>query len=379
MFNKVGLNSLYLAVLALFFTVQSAVAEEAERWGLNMTQGVTEISREVYGLHMDIFFWCVGIGIVVFGIMFYTMIAHRRSVRKESATFHENITIEIIWTVIPVLILIAMFIPAQNTLKKIYDTTEADIDIQVVGYQWKWRYDYLGQDVSFFSNLRTSANEIEGRVDKGQHYLLEVDEPLVVPINKKIRFLVSAQDVIHAFWVPALAVKRDAIPGYNNEAWTRIEKPGIYRGQCAELCGRDHGFMPIVVRAVEQDVYDAWLIEKREKAAKLAELMKQQFTFEKLVDRGEAVYQQACVACHGAKGEGGVGKALAGSPIVTGAMNTQMDVLINGVNGTAMQAFGAQLNDLDMAAVITYTRSAFGNDMGDSVQALDVYQFKQAK
>jgi cytochrome c oxidase subunit 2 len=357
----------------------TALAEDAQRWGVNMTEGVTDVSREIYGLHMDIFWWCVGIGVVVFGVMFYSMFKHRRSVRKESATFHENTLLEIIWTVIPVIILVIMAIPATTTLERIYDTADADIDIQVTGYQWKWRYEYMGEDLSFFSNLRTSQDEITGRSQKGEHYLLEVDEPLVVPTGQKIRFIINAADVIHAWWVPALAVKKDAIPGYNNEAWTLINEPGIYRGQCAELCGRDHGFMPIVVHAMEPADYERWLADKREEAAVLRELMAQTFTFEELMTRGEGVYQRMCVACHGASGEGGVGKAIAGSPVATGDINAHLDLLVNGVNGTAMQAFGEQLNDLDMAAVLTYTRTAFGNNMGDSLQAVDVYQFKAAQ
>lgn len=365
--------------LGAITATSTALAEDAQRWGVNMTEGVTDVSREIYGLHMDIFWWCVGIGVVVFGVMFYSMFKHRRSVRKESATFHENTLLEIIWTVIPVIILVIMAIPATTTLERIYDTADADIDIQVTGYQWKWRYEYMGEDLSFFSNLRTSQDEITGRSQKGEHYLLEVDEPLVVPTGQKIRFIINAADVIHAWWVPALAVKKDAIPGYNNEAWTIINEPGIYRGQCAELCGRDHGFMPIVVHAMEPADYEQWLADKREEAAVLRELMAQTFTFEELMSRGEGVYQRMCVACHGANGEGGVGKAIAGSPVATGDINAHLDLLVNGVNGTAMQAFGEQLNDLDMAAVVTYTRTAFGNNMGDSLQAVDVYQFKAAQ
>lgn len=248
--DKKGLYSLVVAA----FASCSAMAEEGTRWGLNMTEGVSATSREIYGLHMDIFWWCVGIGVVVFGVMFYSMIAHRRSVRKEASQFHESTTLEIAWTLIPVIILVIMALPATKTLVDIYDTSDSEIDIQITGYQWKWRYDYVGEDVSFFSSLRTSQNEIQGVAQKGEHYLLEVDEPLVVPTGKKIRFIITANDVIHAWWVPALAVKKDAIPGYNNEAWTVIDEPGIYRGQCAELCGREHGFMPIVVRALDQAI-----------------------------------------------------------------------------------------------------------------------------
>lgn len=377
MFKKSKLH--LLSGLGIALAASQSYAEEAQRWGVNMTEGVTAVSREIYGLHMEIFWWCVAIGVVVFGVMFYSMFKHRRSVRKESATFHENTMLEIVWTVIPVVILIIMAIPATRTLENIYDTSDADMDIEITGWQWKWEYSYLGEDLSFFSNLRTSQDEINGRAAKGEHYLLEVDEPLVVPVGKKIRFIINAADVIHAWWVPALAVKKDAIPGYNNEAWTIIDEPGIYRGQCAELCGRDHGFMPIVVRALEQEDYDAWLLEKREEAEMLRELMAQTFTYEQLIERGEGVYQRSCQACHGANGEGGVGKPLASSPVVVGDTAALMETAVNGVDGTAMQAFGGQLNDLDMAAVLTYTRSAFGNNVGDSLQAIDVYQFKQSQ
>jgi cytochrome c oxidase subunit 2 len=366
--DKKGLYSLVVAA----FASCSAMAEEGTRWGLNMTEGVSATSREIYGLHMDIFWWCVGIGVVVFGVMFYSMIAHRRSVRKEASQFHESTTLEIAWTLIPVIILVIMALPATKTLVDIYDTSDSEIDIQITGYQWKWRYDYVGEDVSFFSSLRTSQNEIQGVAQKGEHYLLEVDEPLVVPTGKKIRFIITANDVIHAWWVPALAVKKDAIPGYNNEAWTVIDEPGIYRGQCAELCGREHGFMPIVVRALDQADYDAWLAEKRVEAETLRELMAQNFSFEELMERGEAVYQRNCAVCHGANGEGGIGLPFAGTDFATKPeyLNEHIDVLVNG--RAAMPAFKAQLTPRQIAAVVTYERNAFGNDTGDLIQPADV-------
>ena len=205
-------------------------------WTTNMAPGATEVSHAVFDLHMTIFWICVVIGIVVFGAMFWSMILHRRSTGQVAAKFHESTTVEILWTVVPLLILVAMAIPATKTLINIYDSSESDIDIQVTGYQWKWHYKYLGQDVEFFSNLATPAEQIHNQATKGEHYLLEVDQPLVLPVGAKVRFLVTAADVIHSWWVPAFAVKRDAIPGFVNEAWTRIEKPGIYRGQI----GRAH-------------------------------------------------------------------------------------------------------------------------------------------
>ena len=237
-----------------------------------MAPGATEVSHEIFDLHMTIFWICVVIGIVVFGAMFWSMILHRRSTGQVAAKFHESTRVEIAWTIVPLLILIVMVIPATRTMIKMYDTGASDIDIQITGYQWKWHYKYLGQDVEFFSNLATPADQIHNKEAKGENYLLEVDEPLVIPVGKKIRFLVTAADVIHSWWVPAFAVKRDAIPGFVNEAWTRVDKPGIYRGQCSELCGKDHGFMPIVVEAKSQADFDTWLAGRKLESAKLKEL-----------------------------------------------------------------------------------------------------------
>ncbi len=369
-------------LLLLSFLSTGAWAEEAQRWQMNMSPGVTEVGAEIYGLHMIVFWICVVIGIVTFGAMFYSVFAHRKSKGVKPATFHESTAIEIAWTVVPFIILIVMAFPATTTLLKVYDFEDSELDILVTGYQWKWKYEYIdeaGDNVVFFSNLRTGKTEIYNEDSKGEHYLLEVDEPVVLPVNKKVRFLVTANDVIHAWWVPALAVKKDAIPGFINEAWTRPLETGVYRGQCAELCGRDHGYMPIVVNVVEEDEYNAWLADKKSKAAEIKALMDKQFTLDEQMASGKAVYDQYCAACHGLNGEGGVGKAIAGSPIATGDTATHLDVSINGVPGSAMQAFGAQLNDVDMAAVVTYQRNAFGNNMGDIVQPIDVYNFKQGQ
>ena len=356
------------------------LADEIERWGVNMTQGVTATSRDIYGLHMDIFWWCVGIGVVVFGVMFYTMIVHRKSQGAKASNFHESTTLEIIWTVVPFLILIVMAIPATTSLLKIYDTDEADMDILVTGYQWKWKYEYLGEEVSFFSNLGTSLDEIEGRAPKGPNYLLEVDEPLGIPVKKKVRFLITANDVIHAWWVPDLAVKKDAIPGYVNESWTYIDEPGTYRGQCAELCGKDHGFMPIVVKALPQEEYDSWLLAKREEAQKLKALTEKTFSFDELYAQGQQRYNTSCAACHGSAGQGGVGPAIKGSAISTGGVQGHLDMVVNGsANNPMMAAYGPQLSEVDIASVITYQRNAFGNNMGDSVQPIDVLKFKQGQ
>lgn len=359
-----------------------AWAQEAQRWQVNMSPGVTEVGAKIYDLHMTVIWICVGIGVVVFGIMFYSILAHRKSPDREPAQFHESTTVEIAWTIVPFIILIVMAFPATTTLIDVYNTDDAEMDILVTGYQWKWKYEYInpeGENVVFFSNLRTGDDEIHNQDEKGEHYLLEVDEPVVIPVNTKVRFLVTANDVIHSWWVPALAVKKDAIPGFINEAWTNVSQVGVYRGQCAELCGRNHGFMPIVVNVVEREEYDSWLEAKAAKAATIKELMAQEFTLEQQMERGTTVYAQNCAACHGANGEGGLGNAIAGSPVATGELAAHINVGVNGVPGTAMQAFGGQLNDVDMAAVITYQRNAFGNNMGDIVQPIDIYTFKQGQ
>jgi cytochrome c oxidase subunit 2 len=367
-----------LVLLCLFSTGSFAEGTEASLY--NMTQSVTEVGQEIYSLHMLILWFCVAIGVVVFGVMFYSIYAHRKSKGAIAATFHESTKVEIAWTVVPFLILIGMAVPATQTLISVYDFDDAEIDILITGYQWKWKYEYLGDEgdnVAFFSNLRTPQNEIKNGAPKGEHYLLEVDEPMVIPVNTKVRFLVTANDVLHAWWVPQLAVKKDAIPGFINEAWTLPTKEGIYRGQCAELCGEGHGFMPIVVNVVSRGEYDEWLAVKQGEASQIKDLMAQTFTLGELVERGEGVYERSCLACHGASGEGGLGAAIAGSSVAMGDVSDHLEIGINGVPGTAMQAFGGQLNDVDMAAVITYQRNAFGNNMGDMVQPIDVYNHKK--
>jgi cytochrome c oxidase subunit 2 len=347
---------------------------------LNMSKGVTSVSREVYGLHMQIFWWCVAIGVVVFGVMLVSMFLHRKSRGVKAANFHESTTLEIIWTVIPIVILIIMAWPATATLKDMYDTAESEMDVLITGYQWKWKYEYMGEEVAFFSNMSTPRGQIEGGEPQGEHYLLEVDEPLYLPVGKKVRFLVTAADVIHSWWVPAFAVKRDAIPGYINEAWTLIEEPGTYRGQCTELCGKDHAYMPVVVEAVPEPEFREWLIAKREEAAKIRELTQKTFSFDELYTRGEDVYQSRCAACHGTQGEGGVGPAIGGSAYATGPVAEHLDIVINGSSvNPAMQAFGDQLSEVDLAAVVTFQRNAFGNNMGDTVQPIDVLNFKQGQ
>ena len=347
---------------------------------VNMSPGVTSIGAEIYDLHMLIMIICVVIGIGVFGVMFYSIIYHRKSRGVVPSQFHESTKVEVAWTVVPFLILIGMAVPATSTLLEVYDNDDAELDILITGYQWKWKYEYLdenGENVSFFSNLSTPQEEIYNTDQKGEHYLLEVDEPLVIPVNTKVRFLVTANDVIHSWWVPEIAVKRDAIPGFINETWTKVPEEGIYRGQCTELCGAYHGFMPVVVHAVSREEFDAWMGSKRaDKAAQVA-ASAVDLSLDELMSKGESVYNSQCLACHGAQGEGGVGKAIAGSAIALGDVGAHLDVGIKGVAGTAMQAYGSQLSDVDMAAVITYQRNAFGNNTGDVIQPSDVVNHKQ--
>ena len=349
-------------------------------WEVNMTEGVTTVSQNIYGLHMTIFLICVVIGLIVFGVMFYSIFVHRKSRGAKPHNFHESTLVEVIWTTIPFLILVGMAIPATKTLIDIYNTDEADIDIKITGYQWKWQYEYLGEEVSFFSNLSTPKEQIYNLRAKDPNYLLEVDEPLVLPVGKKVRFLVTGADVIHSWWVPAFAVKRDAIPGFINEAWTKIEKPGVYRGQCAELCGKDHAYMPIVVDARPQEEYDAWLAEKKEVAAKERELTSKEWTMDELMARGEQTYNRVCAACHQVNGTGmpPVFPALKGTPMATrpDQIEAHVEIVVNGRKGTAMQAFASQLSEADIAAVITYERNAWGNNTGEMVTPKEILEYK---
>mgnify|MGYP003558589160 FL=1 len=350
-------------------------------WTVNMTPGATEVSRSVFDLHMTIFWICVAIGVVVFGAMFWSMLIHRRSTGQKAAHFHESTTVEILWTIVPLVILIVMCIPATKTLIDIYDASESELDIQVTGYQWKWQYKYLGQDVEFFSNLSTPQEQIHNQAPKGEHYLLEVDRPLVIPVGTKVRFLVTAADVIHSWWVPALAVKKDAIPGFINESWTRIDEPGIYRGQCTELCGKDHGFMPVVVEVKSKEDFATWLAEQKQAALAEKELTSKQWTQDELYARGETAYKTNCAACHQPSGEGlpPMFPALKGSKIATGPIADHLNIVLHGKPGTAMAAYGKQLSPVDIAAVITYERNAWGNATGDMLTPQDVVAAQQVK
>jgi cytochrome c oxidase subunit 2 len=367
-FNKLsrGFSVVATGLIALLST-SVARAE----YQLNMTQGVTPISQELYGLHMLVFWICVVIAVLVFGVMAYSIMHHRKSKGAIAANFHESTTVEIIWTVVPLVILIGIAIPATGTLLDLEDAkTNADITVQVTGIQWKWKYTFVDEDVSFISSLAQSSRDVISDPTGNENYLLEVDNELVLPVGKKIRFLFHSNDVIHAWWVPALAVKQDSIPGFINDSWAIIEKEGVYRGQCAELCGKDHGFMPIVVNAVSESKYKEWIAGLKAEAEAAASAADKEWSNEDLMARGETVYKANCSACHGATGAGipGAFPAMTNSPIVTGDAAAHIDIVVNGKAGTAMSAFKAQLNDVDIASVITFERNSFGNSVGDLVQ-----------
>lgn len=355
--------------------MQSALAGYMDT--LNMTRGVTPISEEVYDLHMLILWICVIIGIVVFGAMFYSIIKHRKSKGAVPATFHESTRVEIIWTIVPFLILVGMAVPATKTLVFMTDTTEPDMTVKITGHQWKWEYEYLdgaAEGVHFISSLSADSRQaVYADPASVDNYLLDVDNEVVLPVGKKIHFVLTASDVIHAWWVPELGQKQDAIPGFVNELWTEIKKPGVYRGQCAELCGRDHGFMPIVVRALPEEEFAIWAADKKG-AGEAAEIPDKIWTVDDLYARGEEVYNTACISCHQLNGMGlpPVFPAINGSVIATGPVADHMDMVLNGRPGTAMVAYKDQLNDVDVAAVITYQRNAWDNKVGDHVLPADV-------
>jgi len=382
-FKKI--NNLSKSAYVALFMLSLYPSKVFSDWdALNMREGVTQVSRDVFELHMLIFYICVAIGAVVFSVMFYSLFRYTKKRNPNPSTFHESTKLEVAWTVVPFLILIAMAVPASKTLTEIYDDEEGEINIQVVGYQWKWEYKYLEDDINFFSNLSTDQDEIYNLVPKGENYLLEVDEPLIIPVDTRVRFLITANDVIHSWWVPDFAIKQDAIPGFINTAWTRAEETGIYRGNCTELCGKNHGFMPVVVKVVEKDEYSDWVLSKKEEAIKLAELTEKEWSLAELTQRGEGVYQKNCVACHQMNGEGlpPIFPALAGSDIVMFDKDRNVEILMEGVQGAAMQSFANQLSEVDMAAVITYTRQAWGNAEngdGEYVVPSDIVEYKKPK
>jgi cytochrome c oxidase subunit 2 len=365
-----------LACLSLLLGASGVVLAEMR---LNLQDPKTAIAHEIYDLHNVILAICLIIFIVVFGAMLVAIVKHRKSVGHRAEQFHENTTVEILWTVIPFLILVGMAYPSTKTLLAMRDTSNADMTIKATGFQWKWRYDYLEDDVSFYSNLATPRDQIQGLAAKGENYLLEVDNPVVVPVGKRIRVLTTANDVIHAWWVPAFGVKQDAIPGFVRDTWFRADEPGIYRGQCAELCGKEHGFMPIVVEVVSEDKYKEWVAQQKAKkaqsgAAAAADVNKT-YTMDELKAQGEKVYAKTCVACHQPNGQGmpPAFPSLVGGKISTGPLAAHMDIVVNGSKkNPAMVAWKTQLSDLEIASVITYERNSFGNKVGDMVQPKEI-------
>lgn len=366
------MNKKVVSFLSAFLGSALTLAAGASHaaYDLNLKPPVTEIATQIYDLHMLIVWVCLAIFVVVFAVMFYSLYKHRKSVGHKAAQFHEHHTLEIIWTIIPALILIVMAVPATKTIFAMKDTSEADMSVKVTGYQWKWEYDYLDKNVKFISNLSTTQDQIDNKAEKSENYLLEVDNPMVVPVGKKVRVILTASDVIHAWWVPEFGVKQDAIPGFIKEVWFKAEKEGTYRGQCAELCGKAHGYMPIVVEVVSEEKYNGWLVAKAEEAAAGAAGADKEWTKDDLLAKGKAVYEKNCAVCHQASGAGlpPAFPAITGSKISLGAIygadgkylpDSHMDRLLNGKG--VMPAWKALLNDVEIASVITYTRQALGN------------------
>jgi cytochrome c oxidase subunit 2 len=331
---------------------------------LNFQEPATQIAVDLVQLHNLLLVICLVIFIAVFGVMFYSIIKHRKSVGHKPATFHESTAVEIAWTIVPFLIVILMALPATKTMVAMKDTSSADVTIKATGMQWKWGYDYLqgeGQGISFLSNLSTPREQMIGVSDIGTNYLMEVDNPVVVPVNKKIRIVTTANDVIHAWGVNRLGAKVDAIPGFVRDTWFRAEKVGTYRGHCYELCGKDHAYMPIVVEVVSDEDYTKWVNAKKKEMAAQADDPTKTWTQDELMQRGEKIYAANCVACHQANGQGipGTFPALAGSPVATGPKEPLLNIILHGKNG--MPPWKGVLSETEIAAVSTYVRNAWGN------------------
>ncbi len=369
-----GALSRFLVLATLWVSSQSAIAQ-----AFDMRPGVTDMSQRIQHLHHWILWICVIVGLIVFGVMFYSIIAHRRSKNPEPANFHHSTLVEIIWTLIPTVILIGIAVPATRTLLDIEDNSDSDLTVLITASQWKWHYQYVEAGIGYYSNLATPLDQINNIAPKGENYLLEVDNPLVLPTNLKVRFLMTSDDVIHSWWVPDFAVKQDALPGLINEAWTRVDVPGVYRGQCTELCGMNHAFMPVVVEVRPEEEFLSWIEDQRlanDLAGEAAVAARSRdWTMEELMPMGEAVFITHCATCHQPDGTGQGIKypSLAGGVIPTGPVEAHLERVMNGLAETEMQAWAPQLSDLDLAAVITYERNAWGNDTGDVVQPLTVF------
>ena len=368
--TKAGRRAYRPAIAACTGTAALLPGMAQAQWLWNMQQPVTPVAQQMFDLHSYIFWICVVIFVGVFGVMFYSIIKHRKSVGHQAAQFHENTTVEVVWTVIPFLILLFMAWPATKTVLAMKDTSSPEVTIKVTGYQWKWGYDYLEHGFGFYSNLSTPLAQIEGKEPKGPNYLLEVDNPMVVPVNSRVRLILTANDVIHSWWIPAFGVKQDAIPGFVRDSWFKAEKVGTYRGQCVELCGKEHAFMPVVVEVKSKEDYAKWLADQKQKVAAAADDPNKAWTEAELVAKGAAVYAANCAACHQANGKGVAGAfpGLDGSKVVTGPAADQIAIVLHGKAGTAMPAW-KQLSDVDIASVITYTRNSWGNKAGDVLPA----------
>jgi cytochrome c oxidase subunit 2 len=369
------------AVIAAFWLLLAAPGYTGN--AVNMTRGVTPQSLNHYQLHMTILWICVVIGVIVFSAMFISIALHRKSRGYEAAKFTHSARAEIVWTVIPVLILVAMAVPATRALITMEVAPETEMTVKITGFQWRWRYEYVETGLDFISSLHPESNAAR-RLRSGtdpasvENYLLEVDKPLVLPADTRIKFLITADDVIHSWWVPALGWKRDAIPGFINEAWTEITEPGVYRGQCAELCGKDHGFMPIVLNVLPKPEFEAWVQQQRREMAHEQAEVERLWSRQELMDLGADVYAAQCATCHQADGRGLAPgfPALAGSDVANGPLQDNIEVVLHGREGTAMQAWGTLLSATDIAATLTYTRNAFGNDTGDVVQPQTIARIK---
>jgi cytochrome c oxidase subunit 2 len=369
------------AVIAAFWLLLAAPGLTGNE--INMTRGVTAQSLVHYQLHMIILWVCIVIGVIVFSAMFISIVLHRKSRGYEAAQFSHSTKAEIAWTIVPVLILVVMAVPATKALIQMEVAPETEMTIKITGFQWRWRYEYVEDGIHFISSLHPDSNAAR-RLNSGtdpatvDNYLLEVDKPLVLPAETKIKFIITSDDVIHSWWVPALGWKRDAIPGFINEAWTEILQPGVYRGQCAELCGKDHGFMPVVLNVLPRDEYQAWVETQRRDMAHAEAAVERLWSRAELMALGENVYATQCATCHQADGQGLAPgfPALAGSEVVTGPVQDHIEVVLHGRQGTAMQAWGTMLSDADIAAALTYTRNAFGNETGDVVQPQAIARIK---
>ena len=378
--NNSGVTSIARRLRAcLTLAILWSFAHAAAAAEYDLRAGVTDMSQRIQELHHLSLGVCVVVGIIVFGVMFYSMFAHRRSRHPQPADFHENTLVEVLWTAIPILILVFMAIPATTTLIDIEDNSDADLTVLITASQWKWHYQYVEADIGYYSQLTTPSAQINNLEPKGEYYLLEVDNPLVLPTDKKVRFLTTSNDVIHSWWVPDFAVKQDAVPGFINEAWTRVGVPGLYRGQCTELCGKDHAYMPVVVEVRPEAEFDKWIDDQRlarelASGQAVADRAKE-WTFDELMPIGEQVFLTHCSTCHEVTGmgQGTTYPALAGGIIPTGPLAAHIDRVMNGKVNTEMQAWAPQLSDRELAAVITYERNAWGNASADVIQPRTIY------